>query len=151
MPNLPPSTKTDLRSRALALLARREHTRQELRNKLSAHCESEVALGALLDELAHEGLLSDARAAEAILRSRSGRHGLLKIRQEFQQRGVPAQVASLVLEAARQGELQSARQVWQKKFSHPPTNAAERAAQGRYLQNRGFSLAIIQQILRADD
>ncbi|MDE2260203.1 MAG: recombination regulator RecX [Betaproteobacteria bacterium] len=142
---------TDLRSRALTLLARREHTRRELLDKLAPHGASEEALDALLDELTHEGLLSDARAAEAILRSRSGRHGLLKIRQELQQRGVPAEVASTVLGAAREGELESARQAWHKKFSHPPANAEERARQGRYLQNRGFSHAIIQQILRTDD
>ena len=142
---------TDLRSRALALLSRREHTRQELSKKLAAHCEDEAALEALLDALTEEGLLSDVRAAEAILRSRHGRHGLLKIRQEFQQRGVPAGVASATLEVARAAELESARSVWRKKFSQPPTNADERARQGRYLQNRGFSLAIIQKILRDDD
>ncbi|MHB8353416.1 MAG: recombination regulator RecX [Burkholderiales bacterium] len=141
----------DLRSHALNLLARREHTRRELSRKLAAHCEDEAILEALLDALTEEGLLSDVRAAEAILRARQGRHGLLKIRQEFQQRGVPAKVASTTLEAARAGELESARSVWRKKFSEPPTNADERARQGRYLQNRGFSLAIIQKILHNDD
>ncbi len=141
----------DLRSRALHLLSRREHTRRELSKKLAAHCDDEGALEALLDALTEEGLLSDVRAAEAILRSRTGRHGLLKIRQEFQQRGVPAEVASHALASARDGELESARSVWRKKFSQLPTNAEERARQGRYLHNRGFSLPIIQQILRDDD
>ena len=141
----------DLRTRALALLSRREHTRRELFQKLAAHCEDETALEALLDALTEEGLLSDSRAAEAILHARQGRHGLLKIRQEFQQRGVPAKVASAALETARAGELESARSVWRKKFAQPPTNADERARQGRYLQNRGFSLAIIQKILHNDD
>ncbi len=141
----------DLRSRALALLARREHTRRELSRKLAVHCDDEAALEVLLDALTTEGLLSDARAAEAILRSRTGRHGLLKIRQELQQRGVPAELASTTLETAREAELESARSVWRKKFPHPPTNAEERARQGRFLQNRGFSLAIIQKILRDDD
>ena len=141
----------DLRSRALQLLSRREHTRRELSRKLAAHSDDEGAIEALLDDLTEAGLLSDQRAADAILRTRAGRHGLLKIRQEFQQRGVPAEVASTALEEAREGELESARSVWRKKFAHLPTNAEERARQGRYLQNRGFSLAIIRQILRSDD
>jgi regulatory protein len=141
----------DLRSRALYLLSRREHTRRELYRKLAAHCDDESAIAAVLDALIEEGLLSDVRAAEAILRARQGRHGLLKIRQELQQRGVPPEVASPALEAARESELESARSVWRKKFSHPPANAEERARQGRYLQNRGFSPPIIQQILRDDD
>ncbi len=144
-------TVTDLRAGALALLARREHTRRELSKKLAALCDDEAALEALLEALTEEGLLSDARTAEAILHSRSGRHGLLKIRQELQQRGVPAEVVSTTLEAARTTELESARSVWCKKFSHPPSNAEERARQGRYLQNRGFSLAVIQKILHNDD
>lgn len=141
----------ELRSRALSLLSRREHTRQELFRRLVTQAESAEALETLLDELTEEGLLSDARTAEAILRMRAGRSGLLKIRQELQQRGVPGDVAAAVLEVARANELASARQVWRKKFSQLPTSGEERARQGRYLQNRGFSLAIIQQVLRSED
>ena len=141
----------DLRARALALLGRREHTRHELARKLAAHAETPEILDALLETLTEEGLLSDARAAEAVLRVRSGRHGLLRIRQELQQRGVPEDVAASALETARGEELASARQVWSRKFSRPPANAEERARQGRYLQNRGFSLSVIQQVLRSDD
>ncbi|MDE1941731.1 MAG: recombination regulator RecX [Betaproteobacteria bacterium] len=141
----------DLRARALALLGRREHTRHELARKLSVHADTPEILDALLESLTEEGLLSDARAAEAVLRVRSGRHGLLRIRQEFQQRGVPEDVAASALETAREGELASARQVWSKKFSQLPANAEERARQGRYLQNRGFSLSVIRQVLRSED
>ncbi|MDE2212141.1 MAG: recombination regulator RecX [Betaproteobacteria bacterium] len=141
----------DLRARALALLGRREHTRHELARKLAGHAETPEVLDALLETLTEEGLLSDVRAAEAVLRVRSGRQGLLRIRQELKQRGVPEDVAASALETARGEELASARHVWSKKFSHPPTNAEERARQGRYLQNRGFSLSVIQQVLRSDD
>ncbi len=141
----------DLRARALALLSRREHTRFELARKLAAHADSPDALDDLLDSLTEEGLLSDARAAEAVLRVRSGRHGLLRIRQELRQRGVPEDVAAETLDAARAEELASARQVWARKFTHLPVNAEERARQGRYLQNRGFSPAVIQQVLRSRD
>lgn len=140
-----------LKARALSLLSRREHTRHELGKKLASHAESPEVLDTLLDSLSEEGLLSDERAAEAVLRMRHGRHGLLRIRQELQQRGVPEAVAAKTLESAREAELVSARQVWAKKFSHPPGNADERARQGRYLQNRGFSLAVIRQVLQARD
>ena len=141
----------DLKARALALLSRREHTRYELGKKLAGYAESTEALDALMDSLMQEGLLSDARAAEEVLRVRSGRHGLLRIRQELQQRGVPEDVAAETLAVARAEELASARRVWSRKFSHLPANADERARQGRYLQNRGFSPDVIRQVLRSLD
>ena len=53
-----------LEARALALLARREHSRAELQRKLAPHAESAEALAAVLDELVRCRKLSDERYAE---------------------------------------------------------------------------------------
>ena len=79
----------ELRARALCLLARREHTRREITEKLNPHAQDAADIETVLDELTEEGLLSDARTAQAILNSRIGRQGPLKIRQALQKHGVP--------------------------------------------------------------
>jgi regulatory protein len=140
----------ELRARALRLLARREHTRRELTEKLNPHAAETFHIETVLDELVEEGLLSDTRAAQAILNSRVGRQGSLKIRQALQKHGVPNDLLAQTMQSARAGELKAARSVWGKKFNERPINADERARQGRYLQNRGFSPAIIRQVLQSD-
>ena len=62
------NVETTLLDRALACLARREHSRAELARKLASHAESADALTALLDDLESRRLLSDARYAEMRLR-----------------------------------------------------------------------------------
>ena len=140
----------ELRARALCLLARREHTRREITEKLNPHAQDAADIETVLDELTEEGLLSDARTAQAILNSRIGRQGPLKIRQALQKHGVPNDLLAQTIQAARAGELQAARAVWGKKFNERPSSAEEQARQGRYLQNRGFSPAIIRQVLKSD-
>ena len=66
----PPKT---LKARAIGLLARREHSRAELRERLLATGADREATEALLDELAALGFLSDARFAHAVVRQKQGR------------------------------------------------------------------------------
>ena len=53
-----------LRARALSYLARREHSRLELRRKLAPHAESPEQLESVLDTLEAQGLLSIERFAD---------------------------------------------------------------------------------------
>ena len=64
--------------RAIALLARREHSRIELARKLERRLEEGQDRGdidAVLDELERRKLLSETRFAASVLRARSGRYG----------------------------------------------------------------------------
>ena len=58
-------TPADVRLAAMNLLARREHSRYELRNKLKRRYPDEVVIDEQLDRLVDERLLCDARFAEA--------------------------------------------------------------------------------------
>ncbi len=136
---------------ALKILARREHTRHELQEKLLTRPESQEWLESVLDELSSAGWLSDERAAEALVRQHQGRHGILRIRHEMQRRGVPEHVSDALLVAVRETEVEAARVVWNKKFSVLPADAKERARQARYLQNRGFSVETIHKVLRSGE
>ncbi|MGN2390088.1 recombination regulator RecX [Pelomicrobium sp. G1] len=137
-----------LRDRALRLLARREHTRAELKRKLAPHADEEDDLEALLDCLEREGWLSERRYVEQLLASRGGRYGSLRIAQELKEKGVAGPLAEAALSEARRLDEASCRAVWAKKFGRVPRTPAERARQARFLQSRGFSLEAIGKVLK---
>lgn len=137
-----------LRARALRHLARREYTRHELALKLAPHAESEAEIAQVLDDFTQQGWLSEQRAAEQIARVRRSRYGMARIRHDLQTKGVSAAVVGTTLAGLKESELDAARAVWRRKFRAVPVNAAERAKQARFLQNRGFSSEIITRLLR---
>ena len=137
---------TTLRERALVLLARREHSRAELARKLAPHDEF-GGTDALLDDLQREGLLSDSRYAEALAHTRAGRHGSLRLKADLRGKGVDDNEAAEALAEARANDLAAARAVWAKKFDSPPSNAAERDKQMRFLAGRGFPLDVIRRVI----
>ena len=136
------ATHEDIRRAALNLLARREHSRQELLNKLQQRfavdislIENEIAL------LSEQGFQSDARLAEVFLRSRAGRgQGPLKIRAELKNKGVDNTTIEEVFTDYNMDWIAGIKAVVQKQFGDtPPANAKERARRIRFLQQRGFS------------
>ncbi|MBU6468066.1 MAG: recombination regulator RecX [Betaproteobacteria bacterium] len=140
-----------LRQKALQYLARREHSRRELFKKLLPLAVSEDEVNMTLDELEKEGLQSDLRTAQALVRARQAKHGSLRIRQDLQQYGIPDSIIQEILVDVKEDELTQAKAVWAKRFKELPVNAEERGKQGRYLQNRGFSMATIQSLFRGDE
>jgi len=137
---------SELYSRAVRLLARREHTRAELTRKLAPH-GSEEEIETVLNELARTGLQSDARFAESYLRSQAGRLGGARLRQTLRQKGVCTELVQTQVEDLPD-ELVRARAVWQKKFATVPADMKEWAKQARFLQGRGFSSEIIRKLLK---
>lgn len=140
-----------LRERALALLARREHTRTELARKLSPHAESADEIEMLLDQLVARGWLSETRFAESRANSLACKFGSRKIEHDLRSRGVSAEVVEHAVEQARTQELDNCRTAWQRKFGVLPQNATERGRQMRFLAGRGFSAEAVRQVLKAGD
>ncbi len=138
-----------LRERALRLLARREHSRYELARKLTPHAESAQCLDALLDDLVARCLLSDERYVEMRVNARAARFGDARLAHELRQQGVSGDLVVRAL-AVGGAEVDRARLVWQRKFSHAPQNPVERARQASFLKSRGFSGETIRRVLRGD-
>lgn len=139
-----------LRERALRILARRDHTRVELRGKLAGDAGSRQELDTLLDDLIGQGLLSDERYATARLHSRAPRYGDARLACELRAKGVDDEVISQAL-ASGEDEFTRARQVWQRKYGFPAkpvTDPTEIARQTRFLAGRGFSSTTIRRLLR---
>lgn len=136
--------------RASALLARREHSRHELRQKLARNGADDMGeIEAALEKLAAGGLQSDARFAEHFVRAKVNKgQGPLKIRHALQGRGVGPDLITEYLDAARIDWLAEARRVRTGKFgAPPPLDHASKARQARFLQGRGFAGDVIKEAL----
>jgi len=129
-------------------LARREYSRAELRAKLLPHVGETDDVDAVLDALAARGWLSDARALDQTVNIRRTRFGPQRIAHELKQKGISDDLISAALPQLKQGELEAARVVWQKKFASPPQDQKEKAKQMRFLQSRGFSTEVILKVMK---
>lgn len=153
-----PSSKTpnnrqvSLRNSALGLLARREHSRHELQQKLiqklpvdGAVEGDRDAIPALLDRLTEQGLLSDERFTEAYvnMRARKG-YGPTRIAIELAEKGIVDELAQVYLERSDWRALLA--ETWRKKFNKLPVDYPEKARQMRFLHFRGYDTEAIQQL-----
>ena len=138
----------ELRQKALKLLARREHSRAELAQKLAALGTTEN-IATLLAELERTKLLSDARVADAYLRSHSARFGVARLRKGLRDKGIERELVEQQLAATElPAELTRARDLWTRKFGTAPADRREWAKQARFMQARGFSTDVIRHLLR---
>jgi regulatory protein len=142
-PKSTPDSAT-LRERALALLARREHSRHELTRKLETAGFARDVIEPLLDTLVAKNWLSDQRFAESYVADHQARAGCVKLAHDLRQRGVADFLIETVLAKSQDSEIERARAIWQKKFGMPPVNVHDKARQIRFLQGRGFSHKVIQ-------
>lgn len=168
---MPPARPASLKVRALQWLSQREYSRRELRNKLlrrlarshvdtmppgepgdadgpAAKDEPDPAaeVDMLLTWLEQRGYLSDVRFAEIKVQSRQARYGNQRIRQELRQQGVSLDEATEA--SLSSSEFSRACAVWQRKYDLPAADAAGRLRQMRFLAGRGFSMDVIQRVLR---
>jgi regulatory protein len=145
-----PRNKPSLRVRALALLARREHSRLELETKLAGDQTDPNELARLLDEFERRGWLSERRLAEQQVARARGRYGPKRVLHDLRAKGVEGAALGEVAAQLKAGEVENARAVWRKRFGRPPTDLKERARQARFLAGRGFSSEVIRQVLAGE-
>ena len=147
-----------IRRATFDLLAQREHSQQELLEKLlrkfkqrSELVISEEKIAEVLSAVRAEGLQSDSRYVEMLIRSRiqQGR-GPLHILQELKQKGIAVADYETLLDQRSEEWLERARQVKEKKFgSGKATDQKEKGRQLRFLQYRGFSSQQIQYAMQS--
>lgn len=140
--------KISLKARALRYLSAREHSRLELTRKLARHAQEGDDVEALLDALEAAKLLSQTRFSESLVHRRAARFGNNRILSELQSHGIDGAALTGIKANLAENEIARAREVWRKKFGHPPADAAERGKQMRFLQQRGFSHGAIQAAMR---
>ena len=171
MPPRPASIKV----RALQWLAQREHSRDELRDKLlrllrrsdalqaalaaaaddapvdvagaSAQADPASEVEALLQWLEVRGYLSEARFVESRVNARQARYGNQRIRQELKQHGVTLDAETQ--QTLSRSEYDRALVVWRKKFGAPGEDAGARVRQMRFLAGRGFSADVVRRVVQS--
>jgi regulatory protein len=152
----PPSIDAVIRRAACDVLAQREHSQQELAEKLLRKFKkrrdlsiSAEKISAVVAVIAAEGLQSNTRYIEMLIRSRVNQGcGPLRITQELKQKGITQADFEKLLDSRSEEWLERAKQTKQKKFGNE--RAIDQKAKGRqlrFLQYRGFTSAQIQYAL----
>ena len=145
-----------LRQRALEYLGKREYSYKELGQKLKSYLEEDQdaeSITAILDDFKARGWLSDARFTEQMVHARRTKFGSSKIVHELREKGVDSSLIEGAIEQLKETELDSAKEVWQKKYRNAPANRDEWTKHARFLQSRGFGFDVIKKVLntQADD
>lgn len=134
---------------ALQLLARREHSREELRHKLARRGLDAGEVSSLLDELRAERLQSDERFTESYVHARQMRgFGPIRIRLELKARGVADAIIDAHLDE-RGGQWRDLLyRVYRKRYGDEPAGEyKEHVRRSRFLQQRGFDAEMIRRAL----
>lgn len=93
--------RDDCQEKALSLLAVREHTERELKEKLLARKFSSAQIDEVLVQLREDGSLDEARYAESMIRSRQSRNPEKALLLErLVAKGVPREEAAKAVNAA---------------------------------------------------
>ena len=142
-----------LKNRALYYLAKREYGFVELINKIKSFATDELNLNLdscyqIVEELKTKGLQSDYRFCESFVNSKKRKFGLQKISYELKQKEIDDFLIEEFVDALRDEEYESARLVWQKKYTSLPSDLNEKNKQIKFMQNRGFSFDTIKKIIK---
>lgn len=151
-----------LRARALALLALREHSPQELQRKLLAawqravrredqdlpeHAAAQVQ--ALCEALAQQGLLSATRYIDSRLRTRAPRLGARRLSAELAQQGLQPEGETWQDVLATESE--RAQALLQRRFgTEAPPDPKELARRVRFLVARGFAAELALRLVKGN-
>jgi regulatory protein len=128
-----------VRTRALRLLARREHGARELEYKLGQRGIAAEQAAAVVEELARVGWQSDERYVRSLVRSRVAQgFGPLRITAELEGAGVADALIRESLAATETDWKALAIEIHARKFGRAPKNGADWQKQYRHLAGRGF-------------
>lgn len=141
-----PENKT-LVSAALKLLSRRDYPRTEFIRKLVSAEFDKADVEAAADWCHAQGFLNESRFAEATSRRLGAKFGAQRVAHTLRQKGVAEDQISAAISTLKESEHDRARALWTRKFATVAGSADEKSKQIRYLQSRGFSFAIIKQVI----
>ena len=141
---------------AVRILGVREHNEYELRKKLKAKAYDDIIIDGVIEDLKQYDYLNEVRYAETFLRSRlkKGETPWFAA-QKAKQRGAEAQAVKLALEATEQGfdAWSACKDVLDKRDPMRLYKQDKRLwqRQMRYLQNKGYDLNTILQVMNDAD
>lgn len=138
--------------KALGLLARREHSRKELKTKLRQGGYQNDEASDALERLGEQHYQDDDRFGEALLRSRVAQgYGPMRLRVELKSHGLAdARIRELLDAAEVDWDACAAAQLRRRYGAAGTADAAERGRRAQFLLRRGFAAATVRNVTRAD-
>jgi regulatory protein len=146
-------TSAQLRLAAMNLLARREHSAEELRQKLSNKSPHADLVNQVITGLIEDGLQSDERFTEAFtkMRIRQGK-GSAVVSFELKQKGISQPLINKFVKNSDGQWQESLAQLIDRRFAGQiAQDPREKAKQLRFLQSRGFTSDQIRQVISESD
>lgn len=140
---------TRLRTRALDLLSRRDHSELELKRKLLKKGADAEEVVSLFEEFRARGYLDDRRFAENFVQFRRGKSwGPRRFRQELMARGIAGELASEILERAEGFDERSQREKLEALVSKELAKGRDPSKTAASLIRRGFPPGSVREALR---
>ncbi|MCK4840420.1 MAG: regulatory protein RecX [Methylococcales bacterium] len=139
-----------IKENCLRLLVRREHSQQELLDKLSVKGFDRAEVVKVVDDLAEQGWQSDQRFAESYARYRIKKgYGPIKISYELYQRGIDCFDLECALLDIADDWMELLEQIYHKKYADDKMlSNKEWLKRNRFLQQRGFSGEMINTLFK---
>ena len=130
-----------VRAKAISLLARREHSRRELQQKLQQYAYPSAMLEECLDALEQQGLLNEPRYAHSYAASRAAHgYGPLRISAELRQRGIAPNCIEDAIAALAADWCACLQHLHRKRFhALPPADRAAQQRQTQFFRQHGFT------------
>jgi len=130
----------------MRLLAMREHSEKEMKDKLNAKSGSPSIVIDVVEQLLENSYLCDKRFAESYVRARRNRgFGPVKIRAELKNKGIDSFLVDAHLDPASSQWFEMAEVQYQKKFANQVMlSYSDWTKRARFLQGRGFTMEHIQ-------
>ena len=137
--------------KAIALLARREHSARELKAKLERRGFDSQESAATLKNLQSKNFQDDARFGEMLVRSRiAGGYGPRWIIAELKTHGIAEDAASALVDAAEPDWPALIRVLLRRRHgAKQVVSVAERRQRVDFLLRRGFDASTVQSITHA--
>ncbi|WP_100655766.1 regulatory protein RecX [Alteromonas flava] len=134
------------------LLSRREHSQKELLRKSTQNGFASAAVVEVIERLIEQGLQSDLRYTEMMVRAAQLKgHGPQRLQQQLQQNGVAKSIIQQVLEGIEIDWWEMARMAKVKKFGDAvETDLKQKQKQQRFLVGRGFTFEQINYAINAE-
>lgn len=151
-PDKPAPPERSAYDKALGMLARREHSRRELKAKLGQSGYAGAEADAAVERLGEQHYQDDDRFAEMLLRSRIARgYGPLRLRMELKSHGfTDAHIRELLDAMDVDWAVCAANQLRRHYNGVGSGDRAERMRRAQFLLRRGFAAATVRSVTQAD-
>ncbi|WP_347260022.1 regulatory protein RecX [Rudaea sp.] len=138
--------------KAIALLARREHSARQLKSKLEQRGLDAGESAEAVRQLQSKDFQSDDRFGEMLVRSRlEGGYGARWIVAELRQHGIAEDRARELVAAADPDWPELVRRQLRRRYgARKPADFAERNKRAAFLLRRGFDAATVTLVTRAE-